>query len=216
MSKDADRRFPDDAGPPTDGISRRDFLKLTGTTLPAGTLLAQEVFAAAAPAAGPVVGPEAVPVTLNINGRARSVEVEPRQTLLDALRDVVGLTGAKRVCDRGTCGACTVLVDGMAVYACSMLAIEAQGRQITTIEGLAPERELHAVSAAFVTHDAQQCGFCTPGFVVATKAFLDRHPNATEEEVTQGLGGNLCRCGTYVGVRKAAVEAARRLKGGPA
>jgi xanthine dehydrogenase YagT iron-sulfur-binding subunit len=218
MSRDVDDPFPNDDPASADGLSRRKFLKLTGAALPAGTLLGPEAIAVAAAAAGapPVVGPEAVAISLRVNGRTREVNVEPRATLLDTLRDSIGLTGAKRVCDRGTCGACTVLVDDMAVYSCSMLAVEAQGKRITTIEGLAPANELHAISAAFVTHDAQQCGFCTPGFVVATKAFLDHNPNASEEDVNNGLGGNLCRCGTYVGIRKAAVEAARRIKGGPA
>lgn len=194
------------------GLSRRDFLKVTGAAVPAGVLISDGLLGAYVPVATTgVVGPGAVGITLRINGRARSLELEPRVTLLDALRDFVGLTGAKKVCDRGTCGACTVLLDGKAVYACSVLAVEAQGYEITTIEGLAPEGELHPVSAAFVENDAQQCGFCTPGFVMAAKAFLDRHPNATDAEVMNGLGGNLCRCGTYVGVRRAVVDAARRL-----
>jgi aerobic-type carbon monoxide dehydrogenase small subunit (CoxS/CutS family) len=106
-----------------------------------------------------------------------------------------------------------VLVDGKAMYACSMLAIDAQGREITTIEGLAPEGEMHAISSAFVDNDGQQCGFCTPGFVMACKAILDKNPNPTEAQVRKELGGNLCRCGTYVGVRAAAMDAAARLKG---
>jgi xanthine dehydrogenase YagT iron-sulfur-binding subunit len=140
--------------------------------------------------------------------------VEPRVTLLDALRDRLDLTGAKKVCDRGTCGACTVLLDGKAVYSCTMLAIEAQGHEILTIEGLAPEGEMHPISAAFVANDAQQCGFCTPGFVMASKAFLDKNPNPTEAQVQHALGGNLCRCGTYIGVRAAVVAAAANMKGG--
>ena len=196
------------------GVSRRDFIKVTGTALPAGVLIGEELVEKLKPPAGPVVGPEPISITLSVNGRRRTLDVEPRVTLLDALRDSLGLTGAKKVCDRGTCGACTMLVDGKAVYGCSMLAVEAQGHEITTIEGLAPEGQLHPVSAAFVDHDAQQCGFCTPGFVVATKALLDRHPNATEEEVSRGLSGNLCRCGTYMGIRKAAIDAARRIRAG--
>jgi xanthine dehydrogenase YagT iron-sulfur-binding subunit len=117
------------------------------------------------------------------------------------LRDKFEVTGPKRVCDRGLCGACTVILDNKAVYACSVLAIEAQGKPIVTTDGLAPEGKLHPVSAAFVDNDAQQCGFCTPGFVMATKAFLDKHPHATREEIHKGLGGNFCRCGTYAGIR---------------
>jgi xanthine dehydrogenase YagT iron-sulfur-binding subunit len=213
MSMDSDGEFQDDGGTPAEGISRRDFLKLTGVALPAGGLIAQQAVAGAE-ASALVVGPAAIPITLQINGRPRRVAVEPRETLLDTLREGLGLTGAKRVCDRGTCGACTVLADGLAIYACSMLAVEAQGKRIVTIEGIAPEGALHPVSAAFVAHDAQQCGFCTPGMVMATKAFIDKHPNATEEELAKGLGGNLCRCGTYVGIRKVALEVARQSKGG--
>jgi xanthine dehydrogenase YagT iron-sulfur-binding subunit len=156
-----------------------------------------------------VVGPEKVPISLWINGKEHHLRVEPRVTLLDALRDSLHYTGAKRVCDRGTCGACTVMMDGKAVYACSVLAIDAQGRSIQTVEGLMKGSELHPVMKAFVNNDAQQCGFCTPGFVVAVKAFLDEKPNPTYEQINDGLGGNLCRCGTYVGIRKAVFEAAK-------
>jgi xanthine dehydrogenase YagT iron-sulfur-binding subunit len=135
-------------------------------------------------------------------------------TLLDAMRNQLDLTAAKRVCDRGTCGACTVIVDGKAVYACTVLAIDAQGKKIETLEGIAQGRNPHPLVAAFVEHDAQQCGYCTPGFVVASKAFLDRTPNPTFDQVKEGLGGNLCRCGTYVGIRKAVLEAATKLRGG--
>lgn len=213
MSMDSDSGIPDDGGTPAEGLSRRDFLRLTGVALPAGGLLAQRALTAAE-AAATVVGPAAIPITLHINGRPRRVAVEPRATLLDTLREGIGLTGAKRVCDRGSCGACTVLADGLAIYACSMLAVEAQGKNIVTIEGIAREGALHPISAAFVAHDAQQCGFCTPGMVMATKAFIDKHPNATEDELAKGLGGNLCRCGTYVGIRKVAHEVARQSKGG--
>ncbi len=169
-------------------------------------------------ASGKVIGPGAAKMSLRINGQPKTVSIEPRTTLLDALRDHLGLTGAKKVCDRGTCGACTVIEDGKAVYSCTTLAIdvsEAFGNaDIRTIEGLAPENQLHAVSAAFVENDAQQCGFCTPGFVMACKAYLDGHPNPTHEQVKKALGGNLCRCGTYMGVRKAVLDAAMRMKGG--
>jgi xanthine dehydrogenase YagT iron-sulfur-binding subunit len=198
------------------GLSRRDFLKSTSAAVSAGVVgagAAEILRAEQAASAGKVAGPGAVPVTLRVNGAERRLELEPRVTLLDVLRDWMDLTGAKKVCDRATCGACTVLLDGKAVYACTVLAIDAQGREITTIEGLAPEGELHPVSAAFVDNDAQQCGFCTPGFVMACKAFLDAHPNPTEEQVKHGLGGNLCRCGTYIGVRAAVMDAAARLKG---
>jgi xanthine dehydrogenase YagT iron-sulfur-binding subunit len=156
-----------------------------------------------------VFGPGKVPIKLTINGKAQTVEVEPRVTLLDALRNDLDVTGAKRVCDRGTCGACTMIVDGKPVYSCTTLAIEAQGKSITTVEGLMQGDKLHPLQQAFIDNDAQQCGFCTPGFVVACKAFLDKNPNPTPEQIQRGLGGNLCRCGTYMGVRAAVAQAAK-------
>ena len=152
-----------------------------------------------------VHGPGKVPVTLNVNGKKLSAELEPRVTLLDALREQFDLTGAKRVCDRGACGACTVLLDGKPVYACSVLAIDAQGAKITTIEALAEGDALSPVMQAFVAHDAQQCGFCTPGFVVATTHFLQQHPKPSAEDIRHGLSGNYCRCGTYDGIRAVAL-----------
>jgi len=124
------------------------------------------------------------------------------------------MTGVKRVCDRGSCGACTMIINGKVMYGCTVLAVDAQGKDIQTIEGLAPEGKFHPVSEAFVNNDAQQCGFCTPGFVMAVKGYLDRNPNPTMEEVEKGLGGNFCRCGTYVGIRPAVLEAAKKMKGG--
>jgi len=213
-----------DDGPEASGkqrrreLSRRDFIKGTGAAMSAGVLVSGELLNASAqggPAgSGKIAGPGTVPIALQINGKKQDLSVEPRTTLLDALRDTLDLTGAKKVCDRGTCGACTVIVDGKAVYACTMLAIEAQGREILTIEGIAEPGQLHPLSAALVDHDAQQCGFCTPGFVMAAKAFLDRTPNPTEAQVKRALGGNLCRCGTYMGLRKAVVDAATRMTPG--
>ena len=204
------------------GVSRRDFIKgtgIAGAAISAGALLGESLLAASTTSAAvgsTVVGPGPVPVTLRVNGQERRLELEPRVTLLDALRDRLDLTGAKKVCDRGTCGACTVIVDGKAIYSCMMLAIDAEGHNIETIEGLAPEGQLHPVSQAFVDNDAQQCGFCTPGFVMACKAYLDEEPNPTYEGVQKALGGNLCRCGTYMGVRRAVLEAAQKMKGGRA
>jgi xanthine dehydrogenase YagT iron-sulfur-binding subunit len=199
------------------GFSRRAFLKGAGVTVSAGVVAAEGLLGAAAaaapPASGVVAGPGPVPITLKINGKSHNLQLEPRVTLLDALRDHLDITGAKKVCDRATCGACTVMLDGKAAYSCTVLAIEAQNYEITTIEGLAAEGELSPVSEAFVEHDAQQCGFCTPGFVMAVTAFLKEHPNPTYEQVTAGLGGNLCRCGTYMGVREATLDAAKRLAG---
>jgi xanthine dehydrogenase YagT iron-sulfur-binding subunit len=201
---------------PPEGFSRRAFLKGAGMAVSTGLLAAPEAMAASPEPTPQVLGPGAVPITLQINGKAHSLNVEPRVTLLDALRNQLDLTGAKKVCDRGVCGACTVIMDGHPVYACNVLAIEAEGHSLETIEGIGTQGELHPVMAAFVEHDAQQCGFCTPGFVVACKAFLDKHPHPTREDVEHGLGGNLCRCGTYAGIREAVLEVAQTLKGGRA
>ena len=160
------------------------------------------------------VGPGAVPVTLRVNGKVHKLKLEPRVTLLDALRDRLFITGSKKVCDRATCGSCTVMIDRTPVYACTVLAIEAEGRNITTIEGLAGDGKLSPVMEAFVRHDAQQCGFCTPGFVMACTAYLERDQNPTMEEIKKNLGGNICRCGTYWGIRQAVLDAAKGMKGG--
>ena len=178
-----------------------------------GTGLLEREADAAPPASGALLGPGAVPITLKINGKPYNLSVEPRVTLIDALRNHLDLTGAKKVCDRATCGACTVIIDNKVVYSCTTLAIDAQGKDIQTIEGIAEGNHLHPVSAAFVNHDAQQCGYCTPGFVMACKGFLDKNPNPTVDQVERGLGGNLCRCGTYMGIRPAVLEAARQMKG---
>jgi xanthine dehydrogenase YagT iron-sulfur-binding subunit len=198
------------------GISRRDFLKVSGISLSVPLVMGHRVIKVAG-AEVKLYGPGKVPITLEINGKRVPAEVEPRETLLDTLRNHLDITGAKRVCDRGTCGACTVIIDGHPVYSCSTLAIEAQGKPITTVEGLAQGEALHPIQQAFIDNDGQQCGFCTPGFVVACKAFLDKSPNPTPEEVRKGLGGNLCRCGTYIGVRAAVLQAVKAhgaVKGG--
>ncbi len=214
-------------------LGRREFVKLVGTSsvavgasvLAAETILAEPAHATQEPAdastAG-LVGPGPVKMTLRINGKPQTVIAEPRVTLLDLLRDRLHMTGAKKVCDRGSCGACTVIIGGRSMYSCTVLAIDVAQRpgmaaaEIQTIEGIHAEGELHPVSAAFVNNDAQQCGFCTAGFVMASKAYLDRHPKPTYEEVKESLGGNLCRCGTYMGVRHAVVEAGQRMSGGKA
>lgn len=205
---------------PSGGLSRRDFLRGSAAAGAIGTgLLGASVVTGgvdevdakpAKPQAGAgtgLVGPGPVPMTFQINGEPHKANLEPRVTLLDALRDHLDLTGAKKVCDRGTCGSCTVLLDGKTVYACSILAIEAQGKPIDTVEGLGRPDKLHPIQAAFVENDAQQCGFCTPGFVMATKGLLDRNPHPTLDEVHRGLSGNFCRCGTYSGMRKAVLQA---------
>src|SRR5437773_2847687 len=191
-------------------VSRRGFLKGLGVGTAATSLLSPVTMREAAAAERGAVGPGEVPVSLSVNGQTRQLNLEPRVTLLDALRNRLDLTGPKKVCDRGTCGACTVLVDRHPVYSCSMLALEAEGHEITSIEGLGTPERMNEVQKAFVQHDAQQCGFCTPGFVVACSAFVRKHPNATLEQVRAGLGGNLCRCGTYAGMMLAVVDAAKK------
>lgn len=188
--------------------SRREFLAGTGvavTTVAIGGLAPCEAEAAAAQPGAQVaaVGPGSVKITLNVNGRDMETTVEPRVTLLDALRNYLDVTGCKRVCDRATCGACTVMIDGKVVYACTILAIEAQGKAIRTAESLYNDGKPDAVPTAFVRADAQQCGFCTPGFVVAMKAVLEANPQATPAQVEKGLQGNICRCGTYEQMRDA-------------
>jgi len=194
------------------GISRRGFFKGVGAGAVATGLLreVQEHAGVASAQNRTTAGPGEVTFTLNVNGENRSVTAEPRVTLLDALRNRLDMTGAKKVCDRGTCGACTVLLDGDPVYACSILAIEAQGSAITTPEGLGSPDAPNDTQEAFVAHDALQCGFCTPGFVVATHAFVRDNPGASLDDVRKGLGGNLCRCGTYAGITEAAYELATK------
>jgi len=181
--------------PERSGVSRRTFLKSAGV----GGLAAGVVGVSEADAQVPVrtVGPGDVSVTLNVNGKRVDLKIEPRVTLLDAIRQRADMTGNKRGCDRGACGACTMIVDGRTVYACSTLAIEVQGKQIRTVEGLSTGNTLHPVQQAFCDVDALMCGFCTPGFIMATVALFEKHPTATPEQIRKGLDGNICRCGTF-------------------
>jgi xanthine dehydrogenase YagT iron-sulfur-binding subunit len=192
-------------------VSRRGFLKGIGLgTAATGVVNTIKPVAEAATRDPAVRGPGEVPVSLKVNGKTRKLNIEPRVTLLDALRNRLDITGPKKVCDRATCGACTVLLDGKPVYSCTMLAIEGEGHDITTVEGIGTPEKLNAVQKAFIEHDAQQCGFCTPGFVTAATAFVREHPNASIDEVRRGLGGNLCRCGTYAGMLLAVADAAKK------
>lgn len=191
------------------GVSRRDFLKIS-TMAAAVPVVAPPKMVMVAGTEVPVHGPGKVPMTFEVNGKSYKASLEPRVTLLDALRDTLDITSAKRVCDKAECGACTVLLDGKAVYACSVLAIEAQGKKITTIEALMDGGRLHPIQQAFVDNDASQCGFCTPGFVVACKAMLDKHPDPTPDDLLHELSGNVCRCGTYAGIRGAIAQVARK------
>lgn len=190
--------------PPKSGFSRRAFLQGSGAAA-AATALHQQTAAVAREIAEPTVLQGKQTFALNINGQDHNVTAEPRDTLLNVLRYQLDLTGAKPVSEDGSSGASTVLIDGKPVMASTTFAIACRGKKIQTAEGLAQD----AVPAAFVEHDAQQCGFCTPGFVVAVRAFLDKNPNASEAEIREGINGNICRCGTYANIMQACVALAK-------
>ena len=189
-------------------LSRRDVLKGAGAAAFFGAV-AQEARAKEADEGLRRVGPGPVSLQFRVNGKPRRVHVEPRVTLLDALRVRMELTGTKRVCDRGACGACTVWVNGKTANACMMLAIDAVGAEITTIEGLAQGGKLHPVQAAFVENDALQCGFCTPGMIMSCAALYSRNNKPNPDEVRQAITGNLCRCATYPHIFDAMAEVGR-------
>lgn len=194
------------------GVTRRGLLQGAGLAAAAGSVLKPlEALADEAAAGGTrVQGPGAVPVTLRVNGTPRALTLEPRATLLEALRLPLDLTGAKPACDRGTCGACTVWLDGEPVYACTLLALECEGREVTTVEGLGTPAAMHPVQAAFVAHDGMQCGFCTPGMVMSCAHAVKTHGKGlTVEQARAATTGNLCRCGTYPHVLRAALAAAK-------
>lgn len=191
-------------------FSRRDFLKVSG-----GSAVGAAVIPSLAGKASAAVPAEAeifkgfAPILLNVNGKMRRVEVEPRTTLLSALRNKLEVTGCKEVCDRGECGACTVLMNGKPVLACMTLALDAIGKEIITIEGLVTDGKLDPVQQAFVEKDALMCGFCTPGMIMSVRALLNKNPNPTQAEIRQAVAGNLCRCGTYPRVFEAAMAATK-------
>jgi xanthine dehydrogenase YagT iron-sulfur-binding subunit len=206
MERDRDEKD----GSACQGLSRRGFIATLGTGAVAAAAAAS---AAGATAAAPQALPEAaelVKVTLRINGRRQSLMVEPRWSLLYVVRDLLGLTATKVGCERGECGACTLLVDGKSRYACMVLAVEAEGVEITTLEGLMKGEELGTVQQAFAEEDALQCGYCTPGQVMAVEALLRENPKPTLEDVRRGVSGNICRCGTYPFIFKAALRAAEK------
>ena len=192
---------------PKSGFTRRDLVR---GALVGAAAAAVPVKAPAAPPSR-AIGPNAVPIALTINGKVEKLVVEPRVVLADALRERIGLTGTKVVCGRGACGACTVLVNGRAECSCLLLAVEVQGKAITTIEGLKADNRLTPIQEAFVAADALQCGFCTSGMVMSCKTLLDRNPKPSRDEIREAISGNLCRCGTYPHVFDA-VERAAGLK----
>lgn len=192
------------------GISRRGFIKLVGAGALATTVgdAVKPGRAAAADAEVTAKG-ETVRITLKVNGRRHRLKVEPRWSLLDVLREKLGLTGSKLGCGRGECGACTVLIDGQPRYACLTLAPEAEGKEITTVEGLMQGEELGAVQQAFLAHDAMQCGYCIPGQIMAAEGLLRTNAKPSIDEIRRGMSGNLCRCGSYAHIFKAVGDAAK-------
>jgi xanthine dehydrogenase YagT iron-sulfur-binding subunit len=195
------------------GLSRRGFLK-GGVVTAAGAAIGDaslEAMAQDQKPGGAKIVSGAAKVTLNVNGKDRAIEIEPRTTLADALRDRADLTGTKVVCDRGSCSACTVFVNDVPTLSCLSLAIDAQGKKIRTIEGIAQGDKLHPVQEQFIEHDAMQCGFCTPGMIMSCVALLEKNKQPTLDDVKQATCGNLCRCGTYTKVFDATLAAAKMM-----
>ena len=202
----------DKDAPPPQSLSRRGFIATLGTGAVAAAATAAAVSAAGAATSTPADAAEMVRVTLTINGRRQRLLVEPRWSLLFVLRDQLGLTGTKVGCERGECGACTVLVDGKPRYACMTLAVEAEGTEVTTLEGLMNGEELGPVQQAFAEEDAFQCGYCTPGQILAVEGLLRANPSPTLEDARQAVSGNLCRCGSYPLIFKAVQRGAELRK----
>jgi xanthine dehydrogenase YagT iron-sulfur-binding subunit len=199
----------DKPAPATPGVSRRGFITSVGTGAIGVAAAGHLGSATPAEAQADVVKPGDVStITLTVNGRRQKLLVEARWSLLHVLRDRLGLTGTKVGCERGECGACTVLLDGQARYACMTLAVEADGREITTIEGLMTGEDLGTTQQAFADEDAFQCGYCTPGQVMAAESLLGTNPSPSLDEIRQGMAGNICRCGTYAHIFKAVAKAA--------
>ena len=191
-------------------VSRRAFLKGMGTSAVVATLTTSPLpLSPLAEAALPQGVKEAV-IQLNVNDRLYRLKVKSHWTLLEVLRKELGLTGTRRFCDRGSCGACTVIMEGKTIYACSRLAVEADGKKIITIEGLSDGEKLHPIQEAFVKHDGMQCGFCTSGMVLSVKALLDKNPRPNSDEIKEGLSGNICRCSAYPKILKSAMAAAQK------
>ena len=195
------------------GVSRRDFMKGIGSGALGTAVLAPLRGQTIATKKGRVPVYDRKTIALTVNGQKLSLDVEASETLLDALRDKLDLTGAKKVCDRGECGGCTVLLDGMPVYACMTLAVRADGKAVKTVEGLAESGRLTPVQEAFIEKDGYQCGYCTPGFIMTTTALLEKNPSPSLDEIKRALSGNLCRCGNYAKIYQAVDAAAKKTKG---
>jgi len=197
-----------------EALSRRRFFSSVAGGATEAALLGAAATAEVRAGTHEAPGAEAIKVVLHVNGQAHALLAEPRWTLLHVLRDELGFTGTKAGCERGECGACTVLIDGVARYACMTLAVEAAAHQITTLEGLMHGEELGAVQQAFLEEDAYQCGFCTSGQVVNIEGLLRKTPDPTIEQIREGVSGNLCRCGAYAHIFRAAHRAAELKKAG--
>jgi len=192
------------------GISRRKFMKGLGSGVVGSTVLIQSL-PAITQDAKPKLHEGRVLLALTVNGNPVRLLIEPSTTLAEVLRDRLQLTGTKIVCNHGECGACTVLLDGKAVYSCHLLALDAGGKQVTTIEGLMDGEKLHPIQDAFIEHDGYQCGFCTPGQVIAAQALLQKNPNPTKDQVVEGMSGNLCRCAAYPNIIDSVLAAAEKV-----
>lgn len=193
------------------GISRRNFLKGMSTTIAGSYVLVPGISEAAEKIGNKVqenISKEKL--SLKVNGKQIQCMVEPRTTLAELLREELNLTGTKVVCNHGECGGCTVLLNGKAVYSCHMLALDAAGKEVTTIEGLLSGEKLHPVQEAFIEHDGLQCGFCTPGQVMAAQALLNKNPKSSREEILEGMSGNICRCAAYPGIIESVIAAAEK------
>lgn len=202
---------PPGEAPSGNGVSRRSFIQTLGVSAATAGALAQEGDATEATRTSaseiPIFGPDPVGVTLNVNGNPLQATVDPATTLLEALRVHLNHTGCKEICARGACGGCSVLLDDKLVASCMLLAVDAVDSKITTIEGIGQDASLDLVQESFIRHDALQCGYCTPGLVIAVKALLAENPRPTLNQIKHGLSGNLCRCGTYTNVFNAVLEA---------
>ena len=191
-------------------ISRRDFLKGMGTSAIATSITTSPLSLPSSAEAAPPPAVREAWIQIHVNDKTHRLKVKSHWTLLEVLRKEIGLTGTRKFCDRGSCGACTVIMDGKAVYACSRLAIEADNKKILTIEGLLQGGKLHPIQEAFIQHDGMQCGFCTSGQIVSTKALLEKNPRPSKEEIKEALSGNICRCSAYPKILESAMAASQK------
>ncbi|MBD3225293.1 MAG: 2Fe-2S iron-sulfur cluster binding domain-containing protein [Caldithrix sp.] len=192
-------------------MSRRDFMKGFGSGVVGGSIMLQTLHAAPPPTTGTFKDESnRVELTLKVNGKLVQTKITPHTTLIELIRDKLALTGTKVVCNHGECGACTVLLDGRAVYSCHMLALDAHGKEVITVEGLMQGEELHPLQEAFIEKDGMQCGFCTPGQIMAAQGLLNEHPHPNREQILKGMSGNICRCSAYPKIADSVVAAAKK------